>query len=501
MRPSRVLGGRCVLLAAALAVAACSAPAERPPGLAWADCGSTVDLGALRVPPERSARFELACATLAVPLDRSGATPGEVGMRLVRVHRAGGPTRPPLLFIAGGPGQSGVDNAVSLAGWLPSGVLDGFDVIGFDPRGVARSDPVDCAGRQPELPIVDLSTDAGYARGSAAARAFAQECRTTLGARARHYSTTATAQDIEAIRVALGVDGLRYVGWSYGAKLGAEYARLHPDRVDAAVLDAPTDPAVTWVDTASRQVAGFEESFGRFVAWCEGRAECAPLGDVRAFHEDLVRRATTSPLSTLRREDRTPTTASDVVSGVVAALYDSARWPDLASSLYESAHGDSGGLRALAEVGGYTRPELDEPEDLRSQAQYVINCNDSVRDPTESEVRAGAVEMVRSDPVFGVWGTYGLLGCIGWDVPRSPLAAPSTATAVPLVVVGTRHDPATPYAGAETMARVLGNAVLITWEGEGHTAFGRSPCVGEHVVRYLVDLVVPPTGTNCPAAG
>ncbi len=285
-----------------------------------------------------------------------------------------------------------------------------------------------------------------------------------------------------------------------GAKLGAEYARLHPDRVEAAVLDAPTDPAVTWIDSIRGQVTGFEESFGHFVAWCRGRAECALLGDVRAFYEDLVRRATASPLSTMRREDRTLTTASDVVSGVVAALYDSARWPDLASSLDESAHGDSGGLRALAEAGGSTRPELDEPEDLRSQAQYVINCNDSGRDPTEAEVRAAAARMVRDAPVFGAWGTFNLIGCAYWDVPRTPLVVPSAATDFPVVVVGTRHDPATPYRGAETMARVLGNAVLLTWEGEGHTAFGRSPCVGEHVVRYLVDLVVPPAGTTCPAS-
>jgi pimeloyl-ACP methyl ester carboxylesterase len=497
--PSRVHGERWALLAAALVVAACSPSTTGAERLEWTRCGDSVDLAALDVPSERAAELDLGCATLTVPLDRTGTDPGEVAMALVKVHRKGAPTRPPLLFISGGPGQSGVDNAAALAGWLPGGVLDGFDVIGFDPRGIARSGQIDCAGRQRERPILDLSTDSGYAAGVAAARAFADECRKRLGAAARHYSTTATAEDIEAIRVALGADALRSVGWSYGATLGAEYARLHPDRVEAAVLDAPTDPTVPWIDMINGQVMGFERSFGRFVAWCRGRPECAPLGDVRAFVAALVRQASKAPLPSQRREDRTPTTADDVVRGVVTALYDDGRWPELASVLDESAHGDSGGLRALAEGGGYTRPELDEPEDLRSQAQYVINCNDTGRDPTETEVRAAAARMVVDAPVFGAWGSFNLLGCGYWKVPRTALGVPSAATRSPVLVVGTRGDPATPYTGAQTMARVLGNAVLLTWEGEGHTAFGRSPCIGEHVVRYLVDLTVPPPGTSCPA--
>lgn len=499
-RAARVLGGRWTLCAVALSVAGCSSPAHRPQGLSWAGCGSSVDVAALRVPPEQAARQEVTCATLGVPLDRSGAVTGRVGLRLVRVHRAGGQARAPLLLIAGGPGQSGVDNAVSLAGWLPHEMLDGFDLVGFDPRGVGRSEPIACAGRQPDLPILDLGTDSGWAAATAAARTFAEECRATLGARARHFSTTATAEDIEAIRDALAVDRLRYVGWSYGAKLGAEYARLHADRVEAAVLDAPTDPVGEWTSMVARQVAGFEEAFGRFVAWCAGRGECAPLGDVPAFVRALVRRAEQAPLPSARRSDRTPTTGSDVVQAVVAALYESARWPDLATSLAE-ADTDSGGLRALAEAGGSTRPELDEPPEVRAQAQFVINCNDTGSDPTEAQVRAAAARMTQDDPTFGRWASFNLLGCAFWDVQRTPLPAPSAPTSGEVLVVGTRHDPATPYAGAESMARLLGNAVLLTWEGDGHTAFGRSPCVGRHVVAYLVDLVAPAGGTTCPADG
>ncbi|GAA4117954.1 alpha/beta hydrolase [Knoellia locipacati] len=496
---SVVAASLAVACLAVASLAACTPADHQDSSLAWSSCGSTVDTKALGVPVEQMARLDLSCAGLTVPLDRTGATSGEVEVRLLRISRRSDEARPPLLLIAGGPGQSGVDNAAVLVGWLPGEILDSFDVIGFDPRGVGRSDPIACVGRRPETPILDLSTDAGYAAATTVARSWAQECSTTLGERARHYSTTATAEDIEAIRFALGVDRLRYVGWSYGAKLGAEYARLHADRVEAAVLDAPTDPDVAWTEMIRRQVDGFESAFGRFADWCEGRSECAALGDVRAFVPALVRRAEQSPITSLRRSDLTGTTGSDVVDGVVAALYDDARWPDLAATLTESAAGDSGGLRALAEATVRPRPEGDEPPDTQAQAQYVINCNDTDDDPTEVEVRTAAARLVRDDPTFGAWGSFNLLGCAFWDVPRTPLPPSSAATPRPLLVVGTRHDPATPYVGAERMTDLLGHAVLLSWEGEGHTAFGRSRCIGEYVVDYLVDLRVPAVGTTCPA--
>ena len=79
------------------------------------------------------------------------------------------------------------------------------------------------------------------------------------------------------------------------------------------------------------------------------------------------------------------------------------------------------------------------------------------------------------------------------------LPTPSAPTAPPIVVVGTRHDPATPYAGAVALAKVLGSGHLLTWEGETHTAYGQTDCVTEAVDAYLVDLVVPEDGTVCPA--
>jgi pimeloyl-ACP methyl ester carboxylesterase len=492
-----------------VATTACSTRAASD-GIAWGDCTSVVDVSAAALPAERLGRLQFSCASVPVPLDPERSASGDatapgrtIAVQLIRVHRRaeGAPTsepeppRPPLLLIAGGPGQSGVDYALVAAGYyIPTRLLDRFDLVGFDPRGVARTSPIRCQHKETgPMPLPDLVSANGYEEISASVREATGECLSRLGDSAGLYNTTATAHDIDQIRAALGQRELTYVGWSYGAKLGAEYARLFPTRVRAAVLDAPTDPTVPWVDTVDRQLAGFEASFDRFVAWCRSQPSCERLGgDIRAFASSLVERAERAPIRSGRPGDTDPSNGTDLINGIASALYDDVRFPDLADGLAEAEAGDSGTLRELAEAGR-------GKDENATDAQRVINCNDSRPEPSVAEVRAAAARLVERYPLFGAWGSGHLLQCMFWTAPRHTLAPPVAPTTHPLVVVGTLHDPATPYAGAEAMSKSLGDAVLVTWEGSGHTAFGRSPCVNDHVTRYLADLAVPQVGTRCPA--
>jgi pimeloyl-ACP methyl ester carboxylesterase len=178
---------------------------------------------------------------------------------------------------------------------------------------------------------------------------------------------------------------------------------------------------------------------------------------------------------------------------VAAALYDDVRWPDLADGLAEAADGDSGTLRGLADAG-----RVGDKDSNADDAQLVINCNDSAPGPTEAEIKAAGARFAQQFPLFGVWGSWHLFGCAFWQPPRHTLQPPVAATPHPIIVVGTRHDPATPYAGAVAMARSLGNAELLTWEGQGHGAVGRSDCITRLVADYLASLTVPHQ-TRCPA--
>ncbi len=491
----RLLGG-VVVVAAVVGLGSCtSSPSRESTSIEWGDCAAVTDVRAANLPAERFERFDFGCGAVEVELDPARKEAGTIAVQLIRIHQAGGAaTKDPLLLIAGGPGQSGVDYAVVAAGLLSDAVLDRFDLVGFDPRGVAHSEPIRCEHPEsgpPKFP--DLLTDAGYAQAASQMRRATDVCAKALGAKAALFSTTATAVDIDRIRSALGQSTLTYLGWSYGAKLGAEYARLYPDKVRAAVLDAPTDPGTTWIETAERQVAGFEHAFDQFVVWCAAQSRCSRFGTVRSFVGDLVRKAQASPIASRRPGDEVPTYGFDIIDAVVSALYDDARWPDLADGLAEAVDNDSGTLRELADAG---RGDKDSNAE---DAQLVINCNDSAPGPTEAEIRAAGARFAKQYPLFGVWGSWHLFGCTFWQQPQHTLQPPVAATAHPILVVGTRHDPATPYDGAVAMAGSLGTAELLTWEGQGHGAVGRSDCITSLVADYLVSLKPPPQKTRCPA--
>jgi pimeloyl-ACP methyl ester carboxylesterase len=377
--------GIALIVALALGLASCtSSPSRGLTSIGWGDCAAVTDVHAANIPPQRARRLEFRCGTLDLALDPAHVAAGTVRVQLIRVHQSGGAaTKGPLLLLAGGPGESGVDFAGYAVGLLPDGVLDQFDLVAFDPRGVGRSKPIRCEHRDSGRPTFpDLLSPTGYAQAASQMRRLTDECATALGSNASLFSTTATAVDIDRIRAALDQPTLTYLGWSYGAKLGAEYARLYPDRVRAAVLDAPSNPTTSWIDTVERQIAGFEDTFDQFVAWCAAQGRCDALGDVRTFVGDLVGRAEKSPIPSRRPGDDTPTYGADIMDAVAGAMYDDVRWPDLADGLAEARNSDSGTLRELADA-----LHDDDADSNASDALLVINCNDSAPAPAKPRSR------------------------------------------------------------------------------------------------------------------
>ncbi|WP_162259399.1 alpha/beta hydrolase [Phycicoccus sp. Soil803] len=484
--------------AVALSLASCSGEPDESDatGVRWGSCQGVTDLSAPPVPPERLARLSFSCGRLTVPLDRTRPAAGTFVLQLIRATTGHDldATRPIVLLVPGGPASSGVDNHAFLVGRLSDRLLAEFDVVGFDPRGVKHSNPIRCEHVKRPATLPDVSTDAGYAAAARVVRTFTEECLTSLGDRASLFGTTAAAADIDAIRAALGQTKLTFVGGSYGAKLGAEYARLYPGAIRAGVLDAPTDPQTSAVVTAEHQVKGFEDSLDEFIAWCLDRS-CPRLTDVRAFIAALVAEADRSPIRSGRPQGDEPMRGSEVLDAVASSLYDVDRWPDLAAGLIEADDGDSGTLWDLRDASG------NDPDDTtESDGRFVINCTDSGAAPTEAEIRRLAAHFKKSYPTFGVWGTWQLFGCSFWTAPKHTLPVPVAEAAPPLMVIGTIHDPATPYAGAVSMTRVLGNgSTLITWEGFAHAAFTRDPCIDALVDAYLISLSLPSDGTRCAA--
>lgn len=487
---------------AACALTACSAADDPPPDeadLAWHACGDAVAVETARIPAGRLEELTFACAELTVPVDHADPDGDTLDMAVVR-FTTGGDKVGSLVMNPGGPGQPGLDYAPFWASWLPDELLDSFDVVTFDPRGVGASHGVNC----PPLPederpgvIADISTAQGWADLVDVNDRFATGCLDELGELTAFLNTEATARDLDLLREALGDERLTYLGFSYGAGLGGEYARQFPDRVRALALDAPGDPLADELGVITGQVQGFEESFAAYADACADRPSCAEIGDPERFVLALTERANTNPIQSLRPGDTHPAGGGDVMGGVIALLYDEARWPDLDAALLEAEGGDAGSLfEAYENLVGPDEPGRPSASD----ANWVINCNDRPPGPSDAEMRAAARRILADNPVMGPVGSTWVLACHGWPVERHVLARPAAPTADPILVIGTVGDPATPYEGAVRFTEALGGSgLLLTWEGEGHTAYGQSDCVTRAVDRYLIDLELPAEGARCPA--
>lgn len=490
-------------LGTVLALSGCSASPDsdqKPTGLAFAACADRSSWAEVPLPEKRRGRLDVGCATLAVPIDHADPARGNLDVAVVRVRASNQHERiGSLVLNPGGPGVSGVDFMPSWAAWMPDELLARFDLISFDPRGTGRSapircpDPADLAGAG----LPELRTDAGWAAAQVLLRTSDQACADALGNAAGLFSTDATARDLDLLRKALGDEALTFVGWSYGARLGAHYARLFPGRVRALVLDAPPDPLASWETIVESQIAGFEAAFRAYAAQCRSRETCARVGDARSLLEQVVERARARPIPSGRATADKPATWDVVLRSVLGFLFVPELWPDLDGALTEASAGDSGSLYGMIDsLEGRTPANRDANA---SAALGVILCNDRPPDANPEHRRAEAAELARDYPTVGEYGAWWLFACAYWTVPHQPLPTTALTVTSPVLVIGTRGDPATPYPGVTAFADSIGGkALLLTWSGAGHTAFGRSPCVGEHVTSYLIGLRTPEQGTVCP---
>ncbi|MCV2488044.1 alpha/beta hydrolase [Geodermatophilus sp. YIM 151500] len=485
-----------------------SAPAapstsEAPaPEIAWTDCDAEIgELLAGRPGADRDLAFE--CGRTEVPITYDEPDGATLPLFLVRARLAAQTDRiGSLLVNPGGPGASGADAAIGLALTLPEQVLGRFDLVGFDPRGVGLSTPVECIPDElkEELvaadprPTTAEQLDATFARAEEVAAGCEEEYGDALGA----FNTVDTARDMDRLREALGDEQLTYLGYSYGTTLGSTYAELFPEQVRAMVLDAAVDPDADQVADAEAQAQGFEAAFDAFAAGCTGLVSGCPLGaDPRAFLEELLAATAASPIPSLSPEETRQGTAGVVMTAVAAALYDDDAWPQLAQALVSARNGEPAGIFTLAD--SYSGRLPDGSYTNLFDANRAINCADSAEDVDEAQVRDLVGAWNARYPLFGAFAAAGLYACTPWDAPSTPLPERDAQGAAPILVIGTEGDPATPLAGAVDLAGDLESGVLVTWQGEGHTAYPKTDCVTAAVNAYLIEGTAPVDGLTCPA--
>jgi len=446
------------------------------------------------------------CASLKVPLDYADPSGATISIAVFKAPA----TRPSqrigsLVVNPGGPGGSGVDYARAADYIVAPDVRERFDIVGFDPRGVDRSDPIQCVS--PSQLDTFLGTDPtpdtpaeeqGFAAQS---KLFADACAANAGPLLAHVSTEDAARDMVVLRAALGEDRLNYLGKSYGTFLGATYAGLFPTKVGRFVLDGVLPPDLTADQIDLGQAQGFELATRTWAAYCVNKGSC-PLGStvdqVMQGLRDFLAQVDATPIAKTGDSAVTKLTEGWASTGIAAAMYDQGSWPTLVTAMRQALAGDGTGLMNLANLyadrkhnGGYV--------DNLMQVIYAVNCLDRPESGSLAQHEALAAEAEKTAPTWGSFLMWSALPCGYWPVPAT--GKPETISAQgsgPIVVIGTTRDPATPYAWAVRLRDQLANASLITFNGDGHTAYMRSnSCVDDAVDAYYIAGTVPKDGLHC----
>ncbi|MDG4859445.1 alpha/beta hydrolase [Streptomyces sp. T-3] len=458
--------------------------------LSWRECG---------VPG-----FE--CASMKAPLDYGKPADGDIKLAVARKKATGpGKRLGSLLVNPGGPGGSAVQYLQQYAALgYPAPVRAQYDMVAVDPRGVARSEPVECLDGKRMDAYTQTDTTPDDQRETdqlvAAFKEFAQGCEKKSGQVLPHVSTVEAARDMDVLRAALGDEKLQYVGASYGTFLGATYAGLYPSRAGRLVLDGAMDPSLPARSMNIDQTSGFETAFQSFAKDCVARKDC-PLGtgspaDAGRRLKDFFRKLDARPVPT---GDPRPLGESLATTGVIAAMYDEAAWPQLRDGI-ASAMNDNDGSGLLSLADAYYEREPDGKFANLMFANAAVNCLDlpaAFKSP--AEVKDALPDFEKASPVFGEGLAWASLNCAYWPVKATGTPHRIAAEGAPeTVVVGTTRDPATPYKWAKSLAGQLDSGHLLTYDGDGHTAYGRgSDCIDTAINRYLLEGRAPADGKKC----
>ena len=431
------------------------------------------------------------CTTFSVPIDY--ANPNNGAMKISAIRKlATGKALGSLILNPGGPGGSGIEYTTYAEYVVSDTLRKNFDIVGFDPRGVGESTPVECLNdkQTEEYIALDGSPDnqTEINQAEAMSKLFAQTCATNSPDTYKFVDTVSATRDIDILRALLGDEKLNWLGKSYGTFLGATYADLFPERVGRMLLDGAIDPTLTNEQLGYGQALGFELALARFVDDCATKSDC-PLdasGDAGISEvSDLLTELDASPVTL---EDGRLFTQAMGTLGVVGSLYDKQYgWPELRTNLGLAFEGDFSGL--ATSVDFYTGRQSDGSfKDNSNDAIAAVNCLDRPDRATTEQTVGLASEWKKVAPTFGEYLAWSNIGCSYWKAAATGIPKKITAPGTPIILVlGTINDPATPYAWSQGLAAQLSKGVLLTLDGDGHTAyFQGSKCIDKVVDNFYL---------------
>ncbi|TDD58083.1 alpha/beta hydrolase [Kribbella antibiotica] len=477
---------RTLLISTALALtltAGSLAPAAAA-GPVWGDCPAT---DTMPEPPER-----LQCTMLTVPLDYKNTDAGTLQIAVSRL-KATDPAkrRGALLLNFGGPGVWGLDAPLEIEKDAPANLLAGYDLIGFDPRGVQKSSPITCglAGEQTDDIAVAYPTPNGdISHIIRVVRDIAAQCQKYSGKVIPHITTENTARDMDRIRIALGEQKISYYGTSYGTYLGAVYSSLFPKRTDRIVLDSVVNPDTLWRGTLLAWEKATEVRFGDFTRWAAARDTTYGLGAtpaaVRTTYLGLLKQLDAKPAETPEgRMDGN--TLRERTRGPGLYGYDTKRFPALAELYKAIKNGVTTAKRAAADDTLYQS---------FNAVFFSITCGEATWPKSMAFYKADVQRSMRQYPLTA-GRTATPTPCAFW--PNKPIQRVPLADHGPdnILLLQNLRDPATPYQGALAMRRALGwdRTRMITVDAGGHGSWLLTPssCSNDATSNFLLGADLP----------
>jgi pimeloyl-ACP methyl ester carboxylesterase len=446
------------------------------------------------------------CAKIQVPAKWSDPT-GETLKIALAYRSADKQAIGSLIFNPGGPGASGVSFITDSGDQLGTAKLRAsYNLVGFDPRGVGQSEPrVQCLDSKQTNEFLygssdyELGTAADVAETRTNLKKFADACAENTGPNLANIDTVSAARDLDVIRSIFGESKINYLGFSYGTFLGTTYAELFTDRVGRMVLDGAINPLLSESEQNIAQLVGFDQALRNYLVDCLSTNDCPFTGDLAGAQKRIVSFLSSLETKSIPTQDGRELTIWSAITGIIMPMYSKSFWPALSQAFTEGFSGDGTTFITLAD----TYNDRNEDGTFATnvlEANISISCLDG-RMPTDAKsISAQNAKVLEASPTLGRYWQFGALTCEQWPYPvvKGPDIYPALGSN-PILVVGTTGDPATPYSQAVQLAEdVLENGFLVTFNGEGHTAYGQtSTCVNEAVDNYLLNGILPNEDPNC----
>ena len=478
---------------------------------AFAQAGMAQKLKALGGKP-CSSTSEFICVKISVPLDHFDPTNTQRIKVAFAVRPADGTSKGLYVTATGGPGSSGIANAESYASGFAQGVLDRFDVVFFDQRGLGRSGNVNCPKA---MAAYRLSSSSYELATSTFASACTQEARSaTL---LPYMGTDQAIEDLEAFRIALGSPSIWLYGESYGTQYGQIYAAAHPSSLKGLIIDGVVDVTLTAPQFWTSAAQSFERVLNTTLAICDHRTRClkdatTSAGKVyNALESRLAKRPikVRFPLASGQRVTRELTLGlfQSTTSGQLYSTYGRMM---LLRALTAAAQGDLVPLLRLAYSNAMVDPQNLKPiidPSWSDAAYYGVDCRDYTYYTGTSNERSTAFldESSQIDKLYPRIGAAIFVSdypCVWWPGADSSNTrpAPLVNTGVPTIVIVATADPITPVSQGRAVYSRLADGYLVTTLGGPHVTFGRgNPCPDNLVTDFLISGRRPTQRTTtCP---